>query len=154
MKATIAGLLKRLLLKGSKTTAREIDEELRFHLELITQAYLKQNMPVEEAKNAAVRHFGNIERIKGECLVITRRSHPFLVALKSFLGFMFVAGVVVLILSTDLNTRHLGELLITVSILSCLLLYVRSLNPSSFLSKPETASPLGLNEDVQRTVYG
>lgn len=134
---------------GSGGTAREIDEELRFHLELLTQSYLQQDMPLEEAKDAAVRRFGNLERAKGQCLAISRRSRPFLVALKSFLILMFLAGVVVRIRSTDLDTRHLGDLLIAVPILSRLLIYARGLNPSTFLSKPETVSPLRLNDNVQ-----
>lgn len=134
---------------GSGGTAREIDEELRVHLELLTQSYLQQDMPLEEAKDAAVRRFGNLERAKGQCLAISRRSRPFLVALKSFLILMFLAGVVVRIRSTDLDTRHLGDLLIAVPILSRLLIYARGLNPSTFLSKPETVSPLRLNDNVQ-----
>lgn len=146
MKGAIGRLFERF---GNEETTREIDEELRFHLEQLTQAYLQQHMAPEEAKGAAVRRFGNVERIKGQCLAIGRRSRPFLVALKSFLIFMLLAGVVVRIRSTDLDTRHLGGLLIAVPILSRLFLYVRDLNPSTFLSKPETGSPLRLNEDVQ-----
>lgn len=142
----MAGLFRHRLFQRRKATAREIDEELRFHLELLTQAYLRQDLSAEEAKNAAVRRFGSVERTTDECLAISMRAHPLLVALKSFLILVFVAGIVVRMLGTDLNTRTLGQLLIAVPILSRLLLYVRSLNPSSFRSQPETASPLGLNE--------
>ncbi len=146
MKGAMGRLFERF---GSQAAARDIDEELRFHLELLTQAYLQQEMSLDEATEAAVRRFGNVERTKGQCLAISRRSRPFLLALKSFLILIFLAGVVVRIRSTDLDTRHLGELLIAVPILSRLLLYARGLNPSSFLSKPETVLPLRLNEDVQ-----
>ena len=146
MKGAMGRLFERF---GSEGASREIDEELRFHLDQLTQAYLQRDMSLEEAKGAAVRRFGNAERVKGQCLAIGRRSRPFLVALKSFLLFMLLAGVVVRIRSTDLDTRHLGELLIAVPILSRLFLYVRDLNPSTFLSKPATVSPLRLNEDVQ-----
>ena len=146
MKGAIGCLFE---LFGSQGTARDIDEELRFHLELLTQEYLQQDMSLEEAEDAAVRRFGSVERAKGECLAISRQSRHFLAALKSFLILIFLAGVVVRIRSTDLNTRRLGELLIAVPVLSYVLLYVRGLNPSTFFSKPETASPLRLNEDVQ-----
>jgi hypothetical protein len=146
MKGAMARLFERF---GKEETTREIDEELRFHLELLTRAYLQQNMSPQEAKDAAVRRFGNVEHTKVQCLAISRRSRPFVVALKSFLIFIFIAGIVVRIRSTDLDTRHLGDLLIAVPILSRLFFYVRNLNPSSFLSKPETVSPLRLNEDVQ-----
>lgn len=144
MKTAMSSLFKR-----SKATAREIDEELRFHLELLTQEHLRQGMSVDEAKDAAVKRFGNMERIKDQCLDIGRRTHPFLVAVKYCLILMFFAGVVVRILGTDLSIRTLGQLLIAVPILGGLLLYVRGLSPSSFASRPETVSPLGLNENVE-----
>lgn len=149
MKAVIDVLFKHRLFERSDGASREIDEELRFHLELLTHAYLQQEMSSEEAKDAAVRRFGNVERIKDQCLAISRQAHPLLVALKSFLILMFLTGIAVRTRSTDLDTRHLGDLLIAVPILSRLLIYVRGLNPSRFLSKPGTASPLRLNEDVR-----
>ena len=146
MKGVMSRLFERF---GNEETTRAIDEEFRFHLEQLTRAYLQQHMSPEEAKEAAIRRFGNVEQIKGKCLAISRRSRPYVVALKSFLIFIFLAGIVVRIRSTDIDTRHLGGLLIAVPILCRLLLYVRDLNPSTFLSKPETGSPLRLNEDAQ-----
>ena len=145
MKAAIDVLFKRRL-KSRETTAREIDEELRFHIELLTQEHLQEKMSLAEAKDAAVRRFGNVELIKDQCLAIRRRSHPLLVALKSFLILILLSGVVVRVLSTALNTRRIGDLLIAIPLLTGLLLYVRSLNPSNFLSQPETSSPLRLDE--------
>ena len=77
----------------------------------------------------------------------TTASFP--VALKSFLMVMFLQGWCCASLKPDVNIHHLGDLLIAVPILSCLLLYVRSLSPSSFVAKPETMSPLRLNEGDQ-----
>ncbi len=155
MKAAIDLLFKRRLFKRGEGTAREIDEELRFHLELLTQEHLQQDMSLADAKAAAARRFGNVERIKDQCVAISRRAHPFLVALKSLLVIMFLAGVVVRTVGTGLNVHHLGDLLIAVPILGRILLYVRGLNPSSFFSEAESASPLRLNETAQPlfTVY-
>ena len=147
MKAAIDVLFKRRR-KSSETTARDIDEELSFHLELLTQKHLQQDMSLAEAKDAAVKRFGNVEQIKGQCLTIRRRSHPVLIALKSFLIFLFFSGVAIRVLSTTLDTRRMGDLLIAIPILTGLLLYVRGLNPSRFLSKAETGSPLKLNDDA------
>lgn len=149
MKAAMGALFKSRLFKRSAGTEREIDEELRFHLELLTQAYRQQDMSADEAKAAAVVRFGNVQRIKEQCLAISRRTHPFLVVLKTFLIVMFLAGVALRVLKLDANVHHLGDLMIAVPILTRLLLYVRGLNPASFLTKPDTASPLRLNERVQ-----
>lgn len=147
MKAAIDLLFKRRL-KSSDGAVREIDAEFRFHLEMLAQVYQQQDMSRTEAEDAAVRRFGNVERIKDQCLAISRRSHAVLIALKAFLIFIFLSGVVVRILSTAINTRRMGDLLIAIPILTGLLLYVRNLNPSNFVSKAETESSLGLNDNV------
>ena len=124
---------------------REIEEELRFHLDLLTQAGL-QHMTLEDAKDAALKSFGNFEQIKEQCVEISRRNHPSMRALKFFLFVVLLVGVLMRVLSIDPNIRHCGDLLIAVPILTRLLLYVRGLSPSTFFSKPETSSPLMLRE--------
>ena len=128
---------------------REVDEELRFHLDSLTQENLRQDISWEEAKSAATRRFGNVEQIRGECVEISSRSHPFMLAIKSSLILILLLGVLVRALSTHPNFTHLGDLLIAIPVLSWLFLYARGLKPSSFLSKPETSSPLMLNEQTQ-----
>src|SRR5688572_10710428 len=108
MKSATGSLFRRRLLKRAEGTAQEIDEELRFHLDLLTQSYLQQDMSAEEAKAAAARRFGDVERVKDHCLAISRRADPLLVALRTLLLLMLLAGVVVSILSTEPNTRNLG----------------------------------------------
>jgi hypothetical protein len=126
---------------------REIEEQLCWHLELLTQEHLRQDMSLAEARDAALRRFGNVEQIKDQCVKIKRRSQPFVRALTAFLVVVVFVGVLVRIYSSDINVRHFGDLLIAISILSRLLLYVRGLNPSSFLSKHETSSQLKLISD-------
>jgi len=46
---------------------REIDEELRFHLEQRTAENLAAGMAPEEAAREARRHFGNVQSIREEC---------------------------------------------------------------------------------------
>ena len=125
---------------------RDIEEQLRWHLELLTQEHLQQDMSLAEAQDAALRRFGNVEQIKDQCVRIARSNQPFVRALTPFLVVVVIVGVLARIYGTDINVRHFGDLLIAIPILSRLLLYVRGLNPSSFLSEPETSSPLRLNE--------
>ena len=66
-------------------------------------------------------------------------------AMKSFLILVFLAGVLVRVLSMDIYVAHTGNMLIAVAVLGRLLLYARGLSPASFLSKTETSSPLSLN---------
>jgi hypothetical protein len=131
---------------------REIEDELRFHLELSTQEHLQVEMPLAEARAAALKRFGNVEQIKHQCLEISRRNHHSLRALKSFPILVFLVGVLVHVFSAELHVMHVGDTLIAVAITSRLFLYVRGLNPSSFRSQHETSSPLMLNENVQTSI--
>src|ERR1041385_3820435 len=46
---------------------RDLDEELRLHVELKTQENIASGMPSEEARYAALRAFGKLEQKKEEC---------------------------------------------------------------------------------------
>ncbi len=140
-------LLKRRIRKRGDGAEREIEEEIRFHLEMLAQAYSQQKMSTDEAHDAARRRFGDVERVKNECLAIASRRSPFLVALKVFLIVMFASGLALRFFKMDSNVHHLGDVLMAVPTLSGLLLYVRSLDSSRF---PSTSQgwPLRLNETI------
>jgi len=46
---------------------REMEEELRFHLESQIEANVQAGMSREEARYAALRRFGGVEQVKEEC---------------------------------------------------------------------------------------
>jgi len=55
---------------------REVETELRFHIEMRTRANVEQGMRPDDAQHAAVQSFGDFERVKTDCCEI-RRSLPF-----------------------------------------------------------------------------
>ena len=133
----------------SDQTRREIDEELRFHIDSLTDEHLLRNLCFEEAREAAITRFGNVEQITDQCAQIKRRQHPVIRALKLFLVFVFLAAVVIRVFATDYHVTRVGDVLMAVGILGRLWLYVRGLVPSSFISKSEETSPLKLRDEVQ-----
>lgn len=147
----MTGLIHRF---DPEQTRREIDEELRFHIDLLTDEHRLLDMPLAEARDAALRRFGNVEQIKHECVEISRRRHPAVRLLKSFLLLVFLTGVLVRIFSPEYHLTRVGDVLMAVSVLSRLWLYVRGLNPSRFLSKANDPSPLKLNDSqISFTAY-
>src|SRR5258706_1762259 len=133
----------------SDYTRREIDEELRFHLELLTEENLRLEMSLDQAKDAALKRFGNIDQIKTECAEISRRNNPLLSALKAFMILVFLVGILVRIFSFEFHLTRVGDILIAVGVLGRLLLYVRGLNPSDYLSESGGPSPLRLIDHPQ-----
>jgi len=51
---------------------REIDEELRFHIEMKTEDLLASGMTPESARETAVRRFGDVERVRKMCCEVHR----------------------------------------------------------------------------------
>ena len=143
MSIATSGLFKRFTRKEIEL---EVDEELRFHIEMLNREHIRRGISPEEVEHATLKRFGDIQRIKNQCVEISRRSRPLIRALKSFLILVFLTGISTQVLGTDLYIKHLGNTLIAVAVLSRLLLYARGLSSSSFLSKPETSSTLMLND--------
>src|ERR1051325_10092932 len=81
--------LKRILIMFFKATTRfisawrrpdemvrEVETELRFHIEMRTRANVEQGMRPDDAQRAALHSFGECERVRNNCCEI-RRSLPF-----------------------------------------------------------------------------
>lgn len=73
IRATINSIRARL---HHAENAREVETELRFHIEQRTRANLESGMTPDEAQRAALQSFGDFDRVKTECYQI-RRSFPF-----------------------------------------------------------------------------
>lgn len=132
----------------------EVEEELSFHLDLLRDPLLQQGMSPEEANAAALERFGNFEKIKNQCVEISTRNSPLMRAGKSFFILVLLVGVLVRIFSPEYHVTRGGDVLIMVGFLGRLLLYVRGLNPASFLSDANDSLPLKLNESqVSVTAY-
>lgn len=136
----------------SEAIEREVEEELRFHLELLTEQNLQHANTLEEARASALRRFGNVEDVKDECVEISKRKHPFTRALKSLLILTFFAGVLVRIFGTELHVDRVGQMLMIIGIIGRIFLYVRDLKPAVFRPKSDTSSPLMLNSTYKAPV--
>ncbi len=133
----------------SKNTEREIEDELRFHLELLTEEHLQAGITLPEAERAALKRFGNVELIKNQCVEISKRNQPLMRVLKSFLIIIFLTGVLTRIYSANIYGKQIADMLMLIGALGGLLLHIRGLSWSSFVSNDENSSPLGLSDIEQ-----
>ena len=127
----------------------EVEEELRFHLDLLAEEQREQHASLAEAKAGALKQFGNYEQVRDECVAIRRRNRAYLRALKLFFTLIFVGGVLVRVFSFDYRVTRVGGLLIATGILSRLLLYMRLLSPGS-LARPQASTSLMLSEPADK----
>lgn len=130
MSIRIAGLVSR---SNHHQTSSQIEEELRFHIASLERKYAQDGMCVAEAKAAALRRFGNVERIKQQCVNISRRNSPLRRLLRISSILIGLTGLAIHILSSDLKVAHVGDTLVMIAIAGRLLLYVRGLKYRTFL---------------------
>jgi macrolide transport system ATP-binding/permease protein len=64
----LASFLRRFLRRGQ--TEMELDEEIRSHLELMTEEKIREGMDSEEARRAAKIELGGVEQVKEEVRVV------------------------------------------------------------------------------------
>jgi|SRR6185369_16298098 len=125
-------------MKINKRTAFEVEEELQFHLEMLERKYTQQGMSPTAAKTAASRRFGNLKRIKKQCVNIRSRNSLLLRVLKMSSILIALAGLSIHFLTSDYKIARIGTMLIMIAVTGRLLLYVRGLNPSAVAGdKPE-----------------
>src|SRR2546430_12813430 len=73
IRATINSIRARL---HRDEIAREVETELRFHIEMRTRDNIEDGMTPDEAQRAALQSFGDFDNVKASCCEI-RRSFPF-----------------------------------------------------------------------------
>src|SRR5215208_3366056 len=105
MKIALRNLLMRL---NRKKTAFEVEEELQFHIEMLERKYAQQGMSDVHAKAAALKRFGNTERIKKQCVDISRRHSLLRRILKIASILIALTGLAIHTLSSDYRVARIG----------------------------------------------
>jgi len=106
-----------------KKTALEVEEELQFHIDMLERKYAQQGMPDAHAK--ALQRFGNIERVKKQCVNISLRNSLLRRVLKTSSILIALTGLAIYILNSDYKVGRIGTMLITIAVSGRLLIYVR-----------------------------
>ena len=111
---------------------REVETELRCHIEMRTRANIEQGMRPDDAQRAALQSFGDFERVKVDCVEI-KRGFPFnLKALRMglYIAIACLAGGVALVAVNLPHDNLLGVLwqLAAIAVLMCAFLIGRRKN--------------------------
>jgi hypothetical protein len=109
--------------------AREVETELRFHIEMRARANIESGMKPDEAQLAARRSFGDFDKVQAKCCEI-RRSLPFdstVLKMGMYIALAVLAGGTAL---WAVNIRHdsfSGVLwqLVAIAVLMCAFLVGR-----------------------------
>jgi hypothetical protein len=148
MRIGLRNLLRR---SNRRKTAFEVEEELQFHIEMLERKYAQQGMPDAHAKAAALKRFGNFERVKKQCVDISRRNSLLRRVLKTASILLALTGLAIHTLSSDYRVARIGAMLITIAVFGRLLLYVRGLSPWPLLPGTKRRVLSDTPEDGART---
>jgi hypothetical protein len=144
--------MKKYSSKGDAAKAEhDIENELLFHLDMLTDEYMQSGMSSDEARQASLERFGNVERIKNECVIISERNRPVKKVLKATLIFLFLAGVLTRIAANDIYGQQIGNMLMAIAALASVLIYFRGPRFSNLAPAAENSSPLGLTDNGSST---
>ena len=138
MKTILANLFK---ITNRKQVVFDVEDELHFHIEMLERKYVQDGMPPAAAKAAALRRFGSLEKAMKQCVDIRSRNSLRRRIIKASLIILGLTGLSIRILSSEVNFDHMGNIMIMIAIAGRLLLYVRGLSPSTFLSGTNETCP-------------
>ncbi|HKQ75401.1 MAG TPA: permease prefix domain 1-containing protein [Blastocatellia bacterium] len=109
---------------------REVENELRFHLELRTRDNIAAGMSPEDAEADAMRRFGDIDRIQAVCEEIRKeRLAGSMKVIKGVIYAMIGCGLTLKLVANLDQLRLVGHFLTIIGILWRLLIYLREMQP-------------------------
>ena len=122
------------LLLRHKNIPLDVDEELQFHIEMLQRKYAQQGMSDARAKAAALKRFGNLGRVRKQCVDISQRNTLQRRILKTSSLLIALTGLGVIALTSDYRVGRIGTVLVMIAVSGRLLLYVRGLTPKGSLN--------------------
>ena len=135
-------------MNNRKQIVFEVEDELQFHIEMLERKYVQDGMPAAAAKAAALRRFGSLEKAMKQCVDIRSRNSLVRRILKASTIILALTGLSIRIVSSEVKVDHVGDVLMMIAIFGRLLLYVRGLSPSTFLSGTNETCPSIVNENA------
>ena len=120
-----------IMIPNRQKAAFDVQDELQFHIDMLERKYTQSGMSAKQAKAAAVKRFGNLEKIKRQCVDISRRNSLIRRILKTFTIVLAFTGLSIIILASDYKVTRIGTMLLVISLFGRLLLYARGLVTST-----------------------
>ncbi len=127
----IKTILRRLGLPDrSEAVDREIEDELRFHIELRTRDNIEAGMSPEEAEADAMRRFGDFGHIRTICEEIRKEKVAGVMkVIKGIIWLMIGCGLTLKMAAAVQTLRDVGDFLIVIALLWRVLIHLRQMRP-------------------------
>ncbi|PWT93251.1 MAG: hypothetical protein C5B55_04840 [Blastocatellia bacterium] len=122
------------LFKRKQTIEKEVNEELRFHIDMQTNEYAQMGISTETSREMAEQRFGDLDRIKKECVRIGSGASVLIQLLLSVFLLNLLVGLVLRLLVPESHVNRVGDVMMMIGGLGVLLLYIKQAGASRFRS--------------------
>ncbi len=115
-----------------KAFARDVEEELRFHIEMQASDYEKEGLTAEESLARAELRFGDFAEIKVRCIRIASQNNARLRAMKVLFATAFCLGVLIRVFSPEFHLTRVGDVLMMIGVSGGMLLFAKKIGATDF----------------------
>ncbi|MBO0727538.1 MAG: hypothetical protein J2P52_18205 [Blastocatellia bacterium] len=123
-------IIKSVLRRSGAAVGREIEDELRFHIEMRTRDNIAAGMSSEDAVAEAMRRFGDFDQIRSACEEIRKERMAGVMKLaKGLAWIMFGCGLTLKLAAQIDAVRLVGNFLTLIAILWRMLIHLREIRP-------------------------
>ena len=129
----------------------EVDLELRFHIDMQALDYEHRGLSPGESRAKAEARFGDVERIRKECIRIGSGSTVLVWILNSVFMFCLTMGLLLRTLVPEMHVNRVGDVMMMIGGLGILLVYARQAGSRVF--NPNSNIRLGLKNNVPPTAF-
>ena len=131
------------LFRRKPSVENEVDEELNFHIDMQTTEYESRGISREQSRAMAETRFGNVSRIKKECVRIGSGNPVLVWILDAVFMMSLVMGLLLRLFVPESHVNRVGDVMMMIGGLGILLVYAKQCGASVFNSSSK--KPLGLN---------
>jgi hypothetical protein len=131
------------LFRKKPTIETEVDEELTFHIEMQTRDYESQGISRERSRTMAETRFGNVSRIKKECVRIGSGKTFLIWILDAVFMMSLVTGLLLRLFVPEMHVNRVGDVMMMIGGLGILLVYAKQCG--AYVFSATSQKPLGLN---------
>jgi hypothetical protein len=129
----------------NKAGACEVEDELRFHIEMRTRDNIAAGMSPEDAVADAMRRFGDFDHIRAVCEEIRKeRLASVMKVIKGITWVMIGFGLTLKMTAGVQGLRDAGDFLFLIAILWRVLIHLRQTQPDQRRIKAAEQAPLSI----------
>ena len=130
--------------RSKHSIADEVDEEFGFHLDMRAREYERRGVSSGKSRAMAEARFGDVEKIRTECIQISSRKSVLIWLLNSVFLLSFVVGFFLRMLVPEMHVHQVGNVMMIIGGLGILLVYVKQAG-TRVLNANSKPFRLGLN---------